>query len=168
MTLNLSWITDELAIGGSFPGELVELLAREYRIAAVVDLRAEARDDEEALAAHGIAFLHLPTPDLQGVSTPMLHTGVAFARAHRVARRRVLVHCEHGIGRSALLGLCVLVDAGHAPLTALTLAKDRRAKVSPNIPQYEAWATWLREAGHPVPAFDEFATIAYRAIGGHG
>ena len=159
-----SWITDELAVGGHVPGERTAELVREHRIAAVVDLRAEARDDEHVLRHHGIAFLHLPTPDTLGVTLPMLLDGVEFANLYLDAGNRVLIHCEHGIGRSALLALCVLVDRGMHPLAALALAKDRRAEVSPSPEQFEAWAAWLRHGGHPIPHFDDFAAIAYRHL----
>ena len=151
-----TWITDELAVGGR--SEVTEL--RHHRIVAVVDLRDEECDDEVVLRRHGIAFLHLPTPDLHGATLLALCEGVAFVRQYR----RVLVHCEHGIGRSALLALCVLVDRGMQPLAALALAKDRRAAVSPSPAQFEAWAAWLRHTGHAVPLFDDFAAIAYRHL----
>src|SRR3954471_17818126 len=109
MELDLSWVTQSLAIGACFPEDHVERLAREHRVGAVVDLRAEACDDAAALDRHGIAFLHLPTPDMCGVTGPMLTRGVEFATGHLASGRKVLVHCQHGIGRSALLGLCVLV-----------------------------------------------------------
>src|SRR5438309_11368953 len=112
--LDLSWITDALAIGGSFLPSQIELLAREHRVAAVIDLREEACDDARLLAHHQIEMLHLPTADLAAVSHAMLQLGVAFAAGHLAHRRRVLVHCAHGIGRSALLGLCSLVERGHA------------------------------------------------------
>jgi protein-tyrosine phosphatase len=155
-----TWITEALAVGGRFGSEVANALAREHRITAVVDLRDEACDDEVVLRRHGVAFLHLPTPDLHGATLPALCEGVAFVKQFS----RVLVHCEHGIGRSALLALCVLVDGGMHPLAALALAKDRRAAVSPSPAQYEAWATWLRHTGHPVPHFDDFAAIAYRHL----
>ncbi len=155
-----SWITDELAVGGHVPGERTAELAREHGIAAVVDLREEARDDEHALRSHGIAFLHLPMPDSLGAPLALLSDGVDFARDY--AGKRVLIHCQHGIGRSALLALCVLVDRGMPPLAALSLAKDRRDQISPSPAQFEAWARWLRHAGHPVPVFDDCAAIAYR------
>jgi protein-tyrosine phosphatase len=166
VSLDLSWITDELAIGGRFARDHVDLLAREHRVAAIVDLRAEDCDDVALLAARDMEHLHLPTPDHHGVSLPMLREGVAFVTRHVRAGRRVLVHCEHGIGRSALLGLCVLVEDGHAPLVALALAKSRRARVSPSPMQFEAWVAWLRERDHPVPSFEEFAAIAYRGTEG--
>ena len=162
--LDLSWITEHIAIGGRIPCERIDELARAHQVAAVIDLRDEACDDASQLSAHGIAFLHLPTPDLCAVTAASLRSGVAFARAHLAERRRVLVHCEHGIGRSATLVLCVLVAEGHAPLAALELAKARREKVSPSPAQYEAWAAWLREVGGEPPAFDAFAAIAYRHL----
>lgn len=167
---NLSWITAELAVGGSFPSERAELLASQLGIRAVVDLRSEARDDEAVLVRHGMTFLHLPTPDHGAIAPEMLDDGVGFVRAHLDRSERVLIHCEHGIGRSATLALCVLVDRGLEPLQALALAKDKRALVSPSPAQYEGWAAWLgdvarvRRAGWDIPSFDAFKAIAYRHL----
>jgi protein-tyrosine phosphatase len=160
-SLNLSWITDEVAIGGCFGEDCVERLVREHRVGAIVDLRKEACDDEDLLRRHGVHFLHLPTLDCYGSSCEMLDRGVAFAEEHIAAGRRVLSHCHHGIGRSATLALCVLVVRGLAPLDALALAKARRGLVSPSPAQYEAWAGWLLARQHPAPTFEAFAEIAY-------
>lgn len=161
-----SWLTQTLAVGGAVPAEGVEVLAAEHGVSAVIDLRQEACDDAEALERHGLDFLHLPTQDLCAVSVEMLERGVAFARPRLTAGRRVLIHCEHGIGRSATLALCVLVDQGMTPLAALSLAKDRRPLVSPSPEQYEAWRAWLERLRPPpaIPDFDAFKTIAYRHL----
>ncbi|KAA2242112.1 protein-tyrosine phosphatase family protein [Salinarimonas soli] len=162
---NLTFITDHLAVGGSFPPERAAHLADALAIRAVVDLRDEACDDPELLRGQGLAFLHLPTRDHHAVSQAMLDEGAAFAGRHLERGERVLIHCEHGIGRSATLALCVLVGRGHDPLEAIGLAKDRRALVSPSPAQYEAWAEWLRRHGlPPAPPFDAFAAIAYRHL----
>jgi protein-tyrosine phosphatase len=156
-----------LAVGGSFPVEGAEHLAKTLDIRAVVDLRLEACDDEAVLSRHGLTFLHLPTEDHGAVSEAMLGDGVAFANHHLDQSHRVLIHCEHGIGRSATLALCVLVSRGLEPLEALELAKTRRALVSPSPAQFEAWTAWLRawkadrQASWDVPHFDAFAAIAY-------
>jgi protein-tyrosine phosphatase len=160
--VNCDWITPSLAVGGRFHAHQVEALARDLSVRAVVDLRLEDCDDERLLDRHGIAFLYLPTPDLCAVAHGMLDDGVAFVRAWHERDARVLVHCEYGIGRSATLALCVLVDAGLAPLDALALMKARRARTSPSAAQYEAWAAWLRRRGMEPPDFDSFAAIAYR------
>jgi protein-tyrosine phosphatase len=168
--LDLSWITDTLAIGGSFSSADIPLLTTQHRITAIVDLRSEACDDQPLLARHGIACLHVPTIDFAPISAAGLARGLTFVAEHLAAGRRVLVHCAKGIGRSALLGLCVLVELGHAPLEALELAKRRRGCVSPSPQQYEAWASWLaarrsaRGAAWSVPSFDDFQAIAYRHL----
>jgi len=169
-TPNLSWITSDLAVGGSFPTERAEHLAQTLGVWAIVDLRQEDCDDEAILKRHGLTFLRLPTPDLCAVSQPMLRDGVAFANQHLDRSERVLIHCEHGIGRSATLALCVLVSRGHAPLAALELAKSRRSLVSPSPAQYEAWTEWLQDwkaaqgADWDPPSFDAFKAIAYRHL----
>ena len=161
---NFHWLTESLAVGGCFPVERTAHLADAHGIGAIVDLREEDCDDEALLSRHGIAFLHLPTPDLHPATVERLESGVEFVRGQVDQGRRVLIHCQHGIGRSALLALCVLVDQGQAPLDALRLAKDRRELVSPSERQYDGWAEWLRRNGHPVPDYHSFGCIAYRHL----
>ena len=163
-TPDFHWLTDDLAVGACFPIECAAELASEHGIGAVVDLRQEDCDDEERLRAAGIGFLHLPTPDLEPASADMLERGVRFARAHIARGHKVLIHCQHGIGRSALLSLCVLVEQGWEPLDALAHAKDVREAVSPSHSQYEGWADWLRSRGKAVPDYHTFGCIAYRHL----
>jgi protein-tyrosine phosphatase len=165
-TPNFSWITPDLAVGGSFPAGVGARLAREHGIAGVIDVRTEACDDAEELEACGLRFLHLPTQDMFGVSQPMLDAGVAFAAEIVDSGGALLIHCEHGIGRSATLALCVLVDRGMAPMEALSLAKDSRNLVSPSQSQYEAWIRWIerRAPQAAIPSFHEFGMIAYRHL----
>lgn len=163
---DFSWITPDLAVGGAFAPGRAAGLARDHGVGAVVDVRVEDCDDPEELAACGLRFLHLPTEDLCGVSLPMLDEGVRFAREMAGEGRRLLIHCQHGIGRSATVALCVLVDRGFAPMEALTTAKDARALVSPSQAQYEAWTQWLRlrRPRTAVPSYHEFGCIAYRHL----
>ena len=157
----LDWLTDDLAVGGRFPVERAEHLADALGVRAVVDMRAECCDDMNILSAAGLRFLHLPTPDHHASSPQMLDQGVEFARSHLARNERVLIHCEHGIGRSALLALCVLVDGGMEPIEALRLAKHRRGVISPSPAQYEGWSAWLARRGRRPPDFGTFAAIAY-------
>jgi predicted protein tyrosine phosphatase len=162
---NFSWIQPDLAVGGAFPIERAAHLAERHGVGAVIDVRSESCDDPKVLEACGLRFLHLPTPDMQAVSQAGLDQGVAFAEAAAEAGLRLLVHCEHGIGRSALVALCVLVARGLAPLDALRLAKDARMAVSPSEAQYRAWRQWIgRRARFLPPSYHEFGMIAYRRL----
>lgn len=158
------WLTERIAVGACFPIEQAASLSRKHGISAVVDLREEDRDDEQALRDAGIELLHLPTPDLEPATATMLDEGVAFV-SERVRRgEKVLIHCQHGIGRSPLLALCAMVDQGWDPLDALTRAKDVREAVSPSRSQYDGWAAWLAARGMEAPDYHTFGCIAYRHL----
>ncbi len=161
--LDLDWVTPQLAVGGRYPIQAAERLARELGIGHVVDLRVEECDDERVLCEHGIELLHLPTVDVTAVSQPMLDVGVEWVSRRLDRGRKVYVHCQHGIGRSALLVLCVLVARGARPLDAMAAAKRARRKVSPCPEQIEAFRAWVarRHADLELPSFDELASIAY-------
>jgi rhodanese-related sulfurtransferase len=163
-TPDFHWLTGDLAVGGCFPMDRAGDLATDHGVGAIVDLRKERCDDERVLRGHGIHFLHLPTPDLEPASSDMLEDGVRFARKQIDEGRKVLIHCQHGIGRSALLALCVLVDQGWAPIEALRHAKDVRAAISPSLSQYQGWAQWLASRGLTPPDYHTFGCIAYRHL----
>lgn len=163
-TPDLHWLTEDVAVGGCFPIERSAELSGEHSICAVVDLREEDCDDERVLREHGIRFLHLPTRDLEPATVRALDEGVRFVRECVGRGDKVLIHCEHGIGRSALLALCVLVDQGREPLDALSHAKDRREVISLSRLQYEGWAEWLASRGRPAPDYHTFGCIAYRHL----
>jgi len=163
---NFDWVTPDLAIGGSFPAGAAARLAADHGVGAVIDVRSEGCDDTAELARANISFLHLPTEDNAAVAQPHLDAGVAFARQAAERGLRLLVHCEHGIGRSATVALCVMADRGFPPMEALARAKAARALVSPSPAQYHAWTAWLRRAAQEtdIPGFEAFQAIAYRHL----
>jgi len=164
-TPTFSWIQPDLAVGGAFPIERAACLVGDHGVGAVIDVRSEACDDVQVLERCGLRFLHLPTEDMCGVSQPRLDEGVAFAEAAAAEGRKLLVHCQHGVGRSALVALCILTARGLSPLEALSLAKDARVQVSPSEAQYRAWAEWIgRRTGLAAPTYHEFGMIAYRHL----
>lgn len=163
------WVTEALALGGRLPDQAApELLAD--RVRRVVDLRGELIDDRDWLQSQGILLLHLPTADLRAVSAAHLEMGVRWVREGHTRGERVLVHCEHGIGRSALLACCVLVAEGRSPLAALTLVKDMRARVCPSPEQLHALLDWsadwclAHDRAPPAETWGDLARIAYRDL----
>jgi protein-tyrosine phosphatase len=165
--LNFDWVNDRLAIGGRWPLDAVDELVRRERIRAIVDLRAEDRDDEALLRRHGIEFLHLPTEDGSAISREMLDEGVGWVCQRLDRGDPVLIHCQAGVGRSALLALCTLVAGGSEPLAALERIKAARPVVSPSPPQLEAFRSWLEryqaQSGRhfEIPSTDVLARAAY-------
>lgn len=170
--LDFHWLDGGLALGGAgaVPVGAADRLARDHAITHVVDLRAEDRDDRNELARAGIRLLWLPTIDRRAVTQAMIRTGVDWVARAFDQGGRVLVHCQHGIGRSALLALCVLVERGSEPIAALTLIKGAREIVSPSPEQLEAFVAFAqairqaRGAGWSLPSLDDLSRIAYRHL----
>lgn len=144
--LNLSWVTDSLAVGGAFRPEDVRRL-RAAGVTAVVDLREEAADDAELLARYGIRLLRLPTPDTYPPSLEDFQRGVEWVLAQQAAGHKVFVHCMHGAGRGPLFGAAVLVACGYRATEAVHLIRARRWQAVPNARQLEglrAFEQYLR------------------------
>ena len=107
-------------------------LVSTHAIGAIVDLREEDRDDQEHLRELGVVFLHLPAPDMDALGVEGLDRGVAFVRGCLQQSHRALIHCQHGIGRSPLLALCVLVDSACRPSTPSSMqGKTKRPVAEP-------------------------------------
>jgi protein-tyrosine phosphatase len=108
----------------------------------------ESRDlglaDEESLCgATGLQFLSFPIPD-RGV--PSDHADFSELVDELAERLRsgdsVGIHCRAGIGRSGLLGACVL-GAIDVPLKSAFAMLSRARGVS--VPDTDAQAEWVRE-----------------------
>jgi len=168
--VDLHFVAPGLAVGARFPMEAAARLAAEHGIARVVDLRVEACDDEAVLRLHGIRLLHLPTEDTCGIGQERIRHGVAFVSEGLDRGESVLVHCQYGIGRSALLALCVLVDRGDAPLVALERVKRARRVISPSPEQLRAFITFAmdlkaeRGTAWQVPCLRELGAVAWRHL----
>jgi protein tyrosine phosphatase (PTP) superfamily phosphohydrolase (DUF442 family) len=129
--MNMSWITDHLAVGGRIhPKDIpsLELLG----ITAVVDTRAEYRDEAALMEQAHIQLLLLPTRDTFPMTVEQLFTGSQWVQEHMQQGGRVLIHCEHGVGRSVLLTAAVLVYGGMSAHDALQLVQKKRWQASPN------------------------------------
>jgi len=132
--LNMSWITDHLAVGGRIRPQDIKALAG-VGITDVVDTRSEHRDDAQALAKEHIDFLYLPTPDTRPLTVEQMMQGAQWVQERLERGGRVLIHCEHGVGRSALLASAVLVYGGMHAWDALQLVQQKRWQAAPNHSQ---------------------------------
>jgi len=129
--LNLSWVTSHLAVGGRIHPDDIHSLAQ-LGVTHVVDTRSEYSDDPEALKREKIELLHLPTPDTCPLSIEQLLEGSAWVNERLKTGGQVLIHCEHGVGRSVLLTCAVLVYDGMHARDALQQVQQKRWQAAPN------------------------------------
>ncbi len=129
--LNMNWVNTTLAVGGRVRPEDIHTL-RLSGVTHVIDTRSEYHDDEEALAKEQIQLLYLPTPDTYPLTVEQLAEGAKWANEHIKEGGRVLIHCEHGVGRSVLLTCATLMYDGMSARDALALVQQKRWQAAPN------------------------------------
>lgn len=93
-----------------------------------------------ALAARAIAHRHVPVRDYDvpppGMDWPALRDCLRTALA---GGGRALIHCHGGRGRSGMIALRLMIEAGEPPDSALTRLRAARPGAV-ETPQQEAWA----------------------------
>lgn len=114
----------------------------------------EVRDldlaNEEALCiASSVKFISFPIPD-RGVPNNVFEFAGLVATIERSLRsgESVAIHCRAGIGRSGLLGACVLGTFGIESNTAFGMLSRARGVT---VPDTDAQATWVREYARGRP-----------------
>jgi protein-tyrosine phosphatase len=149
--LDMSWITTHLAVGGRIHPEDIKTLAA-AGVNHVVDTRSEYSDNAEALAKEHIELLYLPTADTRPFTIEQMLQGAQWVQERMGQGERVLIHCEHGVGRSVLLTSAVLVYNGMHAQDALHLVEQKRWQAAPNhrqvrrLREFESAVVALRNA----------------------
>ena len=120
---NMNRVTQNVWVGGAnHPYFIVD-----QNFDAVVDLREkDARNYDSYLQKSGIKLLKRPTPDGSGLPPRDLLETVEWIVARVRAGAKVLIHCNLGRGRAALVASSYLVYSGLDSETALMFVKEKR------------------------------------------
>ncbi|WP_430465232.1 protein-tyrosine phosphatase family protein [Tabrizicola sp.] len=136
---------------GDYAGDLAAVLA--WRPGLVVtlaetgELAARGAAGLPAdLAAAGVDWLHLPIPDF-GTPPAALRRDWPAMSARLRASPRVLVHCMGGCGRSGMIALRLMIEAGEPPEPALTRLRAARPCAVETKAQMR-WAMGLEMPDH--------------------
>jgi len=154
---DITWISEDLALGGQVLDDEWSAVAV-AGVGAVVDCRAEGCDPVDVLDGHGIAFLHLPTPDASNFQPEQVSEGVAWVEQQLADGRPTLIHCRAGKGRSVLIAAAVLTRRGFSADEALTIIRQRRPIVTPTPGQIAR----LREFARSESIDDTLASAGVR------
>ncbi len=131
--------------GQALPDAIAAL--REMGVTMLVSMLSQAEiyalemDDESTICAgEGITFVSQSladrsTPD----GTSKLDTLIAQLATAVRAGHHVAVHCRLGIGRSGMIGACVLVRLGFTPADAIFVLSQARGMRIPDTADQEKW-----------------------------
>jgi len=114
-------ITDQATLLAAVERDLAWLRAE--GIGAVLSL-TETPLPDQALAHQGLAWLHLPVPDLHAPTPAQLREALGFIDAQRAEGREVVVHCLVGQGRTGTVLAAYLIRSGMTPDAAIARLRE--------------------------------------------
>ena len=80
----------------------------------------------EAVESRGMTFTHEPIEDFDAPTLAQAFQIVELVRAEMSAGRRVLVHCQAGLGRAGTIAACLLLGEGMSAQDAITTVRSYR------------------------------------------
>ncbi len=133
----ITWITDCLAVGHA-PMSYAELdSVREQGISAIVNLCGEYSDLHKIEENAGFEVFYLPIPDETAPAMDEMEKGLEWLDEAIYLRKKVLIHCKHGVGRTGTFVTAYMLRRGFNLKNAWKLLKKTRA----NPTNYSQW--WL-------------------------
>ena len=125
--MDLSWITDRLAVGGGIWNDAKMILVVREGITHIIDMQIEF-DDRPLAEPYGIKVLWNPVDDdFQPKPPELFQKGVDFAlTALEQDGSKLLIHCAAGVHRAPMMALAVLCAQGWKLDDACSLIQTRR------------------------------------------
>jgi protein-tyrosine phosphatase len=167
MNYELHWINDvrpgRLTIaprpmGGLYLPDQISRL-RKAGVHVVVSLletdeaaRFELQNEAAVCTLNQMKFINFPVRD-HSVPDSITATDAMAREINTLLdqKRAVLIHCFAGIGRSALLAACVLIQRGMRVVDACDVISEARGLIVPETPEQLNWINAFSEAHAKKP-----------------
>ena len=135
MSYQLTWITSQLAAGYA-PMSYEDLdTIRKEGIVAIVNLCGEFTDLHEIEEQAGFEVYYLPTPDEHAPEMEAMEKALEWLDEAMYLKKKVLVHCRHGHGRTGTFISAYLLRRGFGLKKTEKMLKNTRA----NPTNYGQW-----------------------------
>src|SRR5262245_25790004 len=131
------WLEDEIqSWRRSGVDVVVSLLTREEQT------ELSLLDEESLCRANGIEFVSFPIVDRSIPSSAEVFLEQMIKLAEQLANgKNVAVHCRQGIGRAALVAICLLTLSGMEPAIAIERVGAARGCSVPETSEQRRWIT---------------------------
>lgn len=142
----LTWITNQLAAGyAPMSNEELESI-KEQGIGAIINLCGEFTDLHEIEEKAGFEVYYLPTPDECAPDIDEMERALEWLDEAIYLKKKVLIHCRHGHGRTGTLVSAYLVRRGLGLKKSEKLLKNTRANPT-NYCQWKLLRKYNKQEG---------------------
>ncbi|MFQ5963763.1 MAG: dual specificity protein phosphatase 23 [Candidatus Scalinduaceae bacterium] len=127
MIKNFSWLIEGEIAGMAKPASSVvdfEFL-KDNDIEAIVSL-TEFPLNKSLVEEFGFETKHIPIKDFETPSMEQIENFLNFAKKIRTDRKKLVVHCDAGIGRTGTMLACYLVSKGFSAANAIEEVRRKR------------------------------------------
>ncbi len=149
MIRNFSWLIEGEIAGMAKPASSVydfEFL-KENGFEAIVSL-TEFPLNEVLIEEFGFSVKHIPVRDFEAPTLEQVQDFIAFAEKARAEGRKLVVHCDAGIGRTGTVLACYLVSKGYNAAKAIEEVRVKRPGSVETIEQEELVMKYEERFGH--------------------
>jgi atypical dual specificity phosphatase len=146
---NFSWLIEGEIAGMAKPASSVydfEFL-KEKGFEAIVSL-TEFPLSEVLIEEFGFSVKHIPVRDFEAPTLEQIEDFVAFAENARSEGKKLVVHCDAGIGRTGTMLACYLVSKGYSATDAIEEVRIRRPGSLETIEQEEVVLKYEGKSKH--------------------
>lgn len=146
MRVDLTWVTDRIAVGGAIWDEQGMIEVAGAGITHVINMQAEF-DETRLGQMYFLTVLWNPTDDdFEPKPASLFHCGVEFARdALRDESAKVYIHCAAGVHRAPTMTLAVLCTMGWEMEEAMLTIERLRPEIEFVEVYVESVREYLRE-----------------------
>jgi protein-tyrosine phosphatase len=129
------WLEDEVA---SWRQQGLDVVVSLLEVREIAELGLG--EEPERCASAGLRFLRFPIPDRDvPASGTAVHQLVSALIEELKGGQGVGIHCRIGVGRSAVLAVCVLAALGVSVESAWTAVTKARGMSVPDTPEQREW-----------------------------
>ena len=149
MIRNFSWLIEGEIAGMAKPASSVydfEFL-KENGFEAIVSL-TEFPLNKVLIEEFGFSVKHIPVRDFEAPTLEQIEVFIAFAVKARAEGKKLVVHCDAGIGRTGTVLACYLVSKGYNAAKAIEEVRVKRPGSVETIEQEELVMQYEERFGH--------------------